>query len=76
MSGGNKNKGGGSDVTIKPAHADKTQGYPTVSVAVVGVCDAPETLLSCSVPNLQGKNKRTSSPFSSITIILSRTLAL
>ena len=39
-------------VTIKQAHADK-QGNPTIRVAVVSVCDTPETLLSSSVPDLR-----------------------
>lgn len=43
----------GSDVIHKQTRSHRqTQRFLTVSIAVVGVCDTPETLLSSSVPYL------------------------
>lgn len=49
-----KIKGSGNDVSHNQTGSHRqTQRNPTVSIAVVSVCDTPETLLSSSVPDLQ-----------------------
>ena len=67
VSGGDKKKVKGINVCHNQTGSHwQTQRSPTVSVAVVGMCDTPETLLSSSVPDLQKGGTSTSSPSGSI----------